>query len=33
MSALGWTFMVLSVVGVLALVGWCYYKVLTLPPE
>lgn len=33
MTPLGWTFMLLSLTLVWALVGWCYYRILSLPPE
>jgi hypothetical protein len=33
MTAAGWTIMILSVGSVLALVSFCFYRVLTLPPE
>ncbi len=33
MTALGWTFMVLSLSFVVGLVVWCYAKVLRLPPD
>lgn len=33
MTALGWTFMVLSLAFVWGLTGWCFYRVFTLPPE
>jgi len=33
MGALGWIFMLCSVSFVVALVSWCYYKVLTGPSE
>jgi hypothetical protein len=33
MTALGWVFMILSVGFVWGLTGWCFYRVLTLPPE
>jgi hypothetical protein len=32
MTALGWVFMILSVGFVWVLTGWCFYRVLTLPP-
>jgi hypothetical protein len=32
MTAGGWVFMLGSISAVLALVGWSYWKVLTLPP-
>lgn len=32
MNALGWTFMIVSMSSVLALVIFCYYRVLTNPP-
>lgn len=32
MEPAGWTIMILSVTSVLALVGYCLFKVLTLPP-
>ncbi len=32
MSALGWTFMLVSIAFVLSLTSFCYYKVLSLPP-
>lgn len=31
MQPMGWVFMLGSIGGVLALAGYCYYKVLTLP--
>jgi hypothetical protein len=33
MTPLGWTFMLLSLTFVWTLVGWCYYKILSQPPE
>lgn len=33
MTPLGWTFMLLSLTFVWALVGWCYYKILSQPAE
>lgn len=33
MTITGWIFMIGSVSTVLAVVVWCYRKVLTLPPE
>lgn len=32
MNPLGWTMMIVSVGSVLALTGFCFYRVLTLPP-
>jgi len=32
MTALGWIFLVTSLAFVWGLTGWCFYKVLTLPP-
>ena len=32
MTALGWVFLMVSLSFVWGLVGWCFYKVLTLPP-
>ena len=33
MTTLGWLFMLVSVTFVWGLTGWCFYKVLSLPPE
>jgi hypothetical protein len=33
MQPLGWTFMIVSVSAVVLLTVWCFYKVLTAPPE
>ncbi len=33
LNALGWTFMLLSVGFVTGLTGWCFYRVLTAPPD
>jgi hypothetical protein len=36
MTALGWVFLIASLVFVVALTGWCYYKVLSVqedPPD
>lgn len=33
MTMLGWMFLIASVSFVWVLTGWCFYKVLTLPPE
>ena len=33
MTVLGWIFLVASLGFVWGLTGWCFYKVLTLPPE
>jgi hypothetical protein len=33
LNALGWTFMLLSIAAVSALVFWCFRKVLTAPAE
>ena len=33
MTPLGWIFLILSTAFVWGLTGWCFYKVLTLPPE
>jgi hypothetical protein len=33
MTPTGWAIMIVSVGGVLALTGFCLYRVLTLPPE
>jgi hypothetical protein len=33
MSALGWIFMLASLAFVWGLTLWCFYRVLTLPPE
>lgn len=33
MQPLGWTFMLVSVSAVVILTAWCFYKVLTAPPE
>lgn len=33
MNAGGWVFMVTSLTLVGALAGWCFFKVLTTPPE
>jgi len=33
MSILAWIIMLVSVSSVVALVAWCYYKVLTAPPR
>jgi hypothetical protein len=32
MTLLGWMMMIVSVTSVLALTGFCFYRVLTLPP-
>jgi hypothetical protein len=29
----GWTFMIISITLVVALAGWCYYRVLTAPED
>jgi hypothetical protein len=33
MKPLGWIFLILSLSFVWGLVGWCFYKVLTVPQE
>lgn len=33
MTATGWIFLVCSLTFVWGLTGWCFYKVLTIPPE
>lgn len=33
MQPLGWAFLLVSVTSVVVLTGWCFYKVLTAPPE
>jgi hypothetical protein len=33
MTLLGWIFLSVSLVFVWGLVGWCFYKVLTVPKE
>ncbi len=33
MRIAGWIFLTVSVTCVLALLGWCYYKVLSQPPQ
>ena len=33
MTVLGWIFMLLSLTFVWTLVIWCYYKILSQPPE
>lgn len=33
MTALGWIFLAASLTFVWSLCGWCFYKVLNLPPE
>ena len=33
MTALGWIFLVSSLAFVWGLTGWCFYKVMTLPPD
>jgi hypothetical protein len=33
MQPLGWIFMLVSVSTVVTLTAWCFYKVLTAPPE
>ena len=32
MTPLAWIFMIVSVAGVVSLLSWCFYKVLTAPP-
>ena len=33
MEPLGWIFLIVSLAFVWGLTGWCFYKVLNLPPE
>jgi hypothetical protein len=33
MTILGWIFLTVSLAFVWGLTGWCFYKVLNLPPE
>jgi hypothetical protein len=33
MTPLGWVFLIVSLAFVWGLVGWCFYKVLTVPRE
>ncbi len=33
MTSLGWTFLIVSLVFVWGLTGWCFYRVLTAPGE
>jgi len=33
MSVMGWIFMLTSLAFVWGLTAWCFYRVLTLPPE